>query len=185
VRQWPQIALLLLCLLSGANLALPSPALAQAEQPDVPLADPALEARARKLMKDVRCVVCQAQSIDESDAGIANDMRRLIRSEIASGKTDEEIRQYLAARYGDFVLFKPPFKATTALLWVGPFLLLGLGAVIMVIFFRKRATALAPGGLSAEEMRRVEAALQEDPLQEPPLQETGEPATKPDHGSGA
>nr|WP_298682274.1 cytochrome c-type biogenesis protein [uncultured Dongia sp.] len=188
MRHWPQkalLALLLLCLLSGANLVLPSYALAQAELPDVPLADTALEARARKLMKDVRCVVCQAQSIDESDAGIANDMRRLIRSEIASGKSDDEIRHYLAARYGDFVLFKPPFKASTALLWAGPFLLLGLGAVIMVMFFRKRTTTLAPGSLSAEEMRRVEAALQEGPLQEPPLQQTGEPATRPDHGSGA
>jgi cytochrome c-type biogenesis protein CcmH len=161
-------AVMLMALLQGA-------ALAQDTQPDVPLADQALEARARKLMKDVRCVVCQAQSIDESDAGIAADMRQLIRNEIATGKTDDEIRRYLADRYGDFVLFKPPFKTATLLLWVGPFLLLGLGAVIIVIFFRKRATAPAQHSLSADELRRVEEALRTSPDQ----------ATRPDRGSNA
>jgi cytochrome c-type biogenesis protein CcmH len=115
-------------------------------------------------MKDVRCVVCQAQSIDESDAGIASDMRRLIRAEIADGKTDEEIRTYLADRYGDFVLFKPPFKATTALLWVGPFLLLAFGAGIIVVFFRKRRTGTSPQTqLNADEARRVADALRGAP----------------------
>lgn len=170
--------LLLLCLLAlGAvvNVAEAPRAIAQDIKPDVPLSDPALESRARKLMKDVRCVVCQAQSIDESDAGIASDMRRLIRSEIAGGKTDEEIRRYLADRYGDFVLFKPPFKPATALLWAGPFLLLGLGAVIMIVFFRKRRTAPAQATLSAEEMRRVEEALGEP----------GDDITRPESGSKA
>jgi cytochrome c-type biogenesis protein CcmH len=176
MRRWPSIALLLLCLMAGAALTLPpQPALAQSEQPDQPLADPVLEARARQLMKDARCVVCQAQSIAESDAGIASDMRKLIRVEIAAGKSDDEIRRFLADRYGDFVLFKPPFKVSTALLWAGPFLLLGLGGVTMVLFFRRRARAAPPATLSEEELRRVTAALQE----------TGEPATRPDHGSGA
>ncbi|MBK8160355.1 MAG: cytochrome c-type biogenesis protein CcmH [Rhodospirillaceae bacterium] len=175
MKRWPSIVLLL-CLFAGAALALPSPpALAQSAQPDQPLADPVLEARARQLMKDVRCVVCQAQSIAESDAGIASDMRKLIRVEIAAGKSDEEIRRFLADRYGDFVLFKPPFKISTALLWAGPFLLLAMGAVTMVLFFRRRARAPAPATLSAEEMRRVTAALQGEP----------EPATRPTHGSGA
>lgn len=156
--------LLLLCLGAFAavgTVTLPHMAVAQDIKPDVPLADPALEARARKLMKDVRCVVCQAQSIDESDAGIASDMRRLIRTEIAAGKADDEILTYLSDRYGDFVLFKPPFKASTALLWAGPFLLLALGAGIILVFFRKRSTAPIQVGLSAEESRRVEAALQD------------------------
>jgi cytochrome c-type biogenesis protein CcmH len=176
MRGWPTIALLLACLVAGAALT-PPPllALAQSEQPDEPLADSVLEARARHLMKDVRCVVCQAQSIAESDAGIASDMRKLIRVEIAAGKSDDEIRRFLADRYGDFVLFKPPFKVSTALLWAGPFLLLGAGAVTMVLFFRRRERAAPPATLSPEEMARVSAALQEDP----------EPATRPTHGSGA
>ncbi len=140
--------------LAAASIA----ARAQTQIPDAPLADAALEMRARDLMKQVRCVVCQAQSIDESDAGIAADMRRLIREKIAAGESDEAILKYLVDRYGDFVLFKPPFKATTALLWAGPFLLLGLGGLMMVVFFRRRA-APVPATLSAEERKRVEAAL--------------------------
>jgi cytochrome c-type biogenesis protein CcmH len=121
------------------GLLLVSPlAFAQTQVADQPLADPALEARARALMKEVRCVVCQAQSIDESDAGIASDMRRLIREQIDSGKSDAEILTYLSDRYGDFVLFKPPFKAATALLWAGPFLLLIVGGTVIVFFFRRR-----------------------------------------------
>lgn len=173
------ILLLMLFAAALAALLLTSPrdaALAQGvPQIDTPLADPALEARARKLMADVRCVVCQAQSIAESDAGIAADMRQLIRSEIAAGRSDAEIRRYLADRYGDFVLFKPPFKATTVVLWAGPFLLLGLGAMIILIFFRKRTTAPAQGGLSADEMRRVEEALREP----------AEAVKRPDPGSGS
>lgn len=172
-----QVILLLVCLTAlavTAAVTVPHVSLAQEIKPDVPLTDPALEARARKLMKDVRCVVCQAQSIDESDAGIASDMRRLIRSEIAAGKSDDDIRQYLASRYGDFVLFKPPFKATTALLWAGPFLLLLLGATIIVVFFRRRAAVPAQAGLSPDEARRVADALRETP----------DDGTRQNHGSG-
>jgi cytochrome c-type biogenesis protein CcmH len=149
--------LLLLALAVAQPFAAPV-AVAQAQAVDVPLADAGQEARARKLMKDVRCVVCQAQSIDESDAGIAADMRRLIREEITAGKSDAEILRFLADRYGDYVLFKPPFKPATALLWAGPFLLLAFGALVMILFFRRRA-APAAAGLSAEELRRVNAAL--------------------------
>ena len=154
-----QAALLAIALLLSVAA---HPAWAQTQVPDMPLGDPALEERARHLMKEVRCVVCQAQSIDESDAGIASDMRRLIREEIAAGKSDDEILAYLSDRYGDFVLFSPPFKARTLLLWVGPFLLLGFGGAIMILFFKRRAGAeaatVAPR-LSDEERRRVEAAL--------------------------
>jgi len=172
------MALLLIGPLPGVGVGV-GVAAAETALPDTPLADPALEARARKLMADVRCVVCQAQSIAESDAGIAADMRRLIRGEIAAGKSDDEIRRYLADRYGDFVLFKPPFKAATWLLWAGPFLLLGLGAVVMVMFFRQRASpqtqTLAQAGLSAEERRRVAEALR-GPAQD---------GTRPGSGSGS
>ncbi|WP_374653968.1 cytochrome c-type biogenesis protein CcmH [Dongia sp.] len=174
------LILLLLALGSAAFMAAaPMPAMAQTQVADVPLPDANLEARARRLMKDVRCVVCQAQSIDESDAGIAGDMRRLIREEIAAGRSDDEIRQYLADRYGDFVLFKPPFKTTTALLWAGPFLLLGFGGLVIFLFFRHR-TPPTEAGLSAEDLRRVAAALDAEGL---PEQEDGATTTRP--GSGA
>ena len=126
---------------------------------DTPLADPALEARARDLMKEVRCVVCQAQSIAESDAGIAEDLRRLIREEIAAGKSDDDIRDFLVARYGDFVLFKPPFRPATWILWLGPFIALALGALFLFRFLRRRPSHQAPAPLSRDEQARVAAAL--------------------------
>ncbi len=139
----------------------PKMASAQTQVADEPLIDATLEARARALMKQVRCVVCQAQSIDESDAGIAGDMRRLIRQQIADGKDDAEILTYLSDRYGDFVLFKPPFKATTVLLWAGPFLLLIGGGVIIAHFFRHRP--VAPEKIfSADERKRIDTALKAD-----------------------
>lgn len=126
---------------------------------DRPLADPALEMRARDLMKEVRCVVCQAQSIAESDAGVAEDLRRLIREEIAAGKSDDEIRDFLVARYGDFVLFKPPFNPTTWILWLGPFIALAAGGITVIHFLRRRPAALQPAPLSRDELARVEAVL--------------------------
>lgn len=134
---------------------------AQTQVADEPLADASSEARARALMKQVRCVVCQAQSIDESDAGIASDMRRLIRQQITDGKDDAEILTYLSDRYGDFVLFKPPFKTTTVLLWAGPFLLLIMGGIIIAHFFRHRPTA-PERTFSADERKRIDTALKED-----------------------
>lgn len=126
---------------------------------DMPLADSALESRARDLMKEVRCVVCQSQSIDESDAGIAIDLRRLIRDEIAAGKSDDDIRAFLVARYGDFVLFKPPFRTETLVLWLGPFAVLAAGFFIVFRFLRRRPAALQPAALNAEERDRVAQAL--------------------------
>ena len=143
-------------LLVMLTLALP---MAQGQAADMQLADPALESRARALMKEVRCVVCQSQSIDESDAGIAVDLRRLIREDIAAGKSDDEIRQFLVDRYGDFILFTPPFKAETLILWLGPFVMLLGGLAYIIWFLRRRQAALPPGGLSAEEQQRVRAAL--------------------------
>ncbi|MBI2255295.1 MAG: cytochrome c-type biogenesis protein CcmH [Proteobacteria bacterium] len=141
-------------------------AMAQTQVADEPLADTALEMRARALMKEVRCVVCQAQSIDESDAGIASDMRRLIRQQIAAGESDAAILKYLSDRYGDFVLFKPPLKAATALLWAGPFVLLAIGGLIIVFFFRRRPTATA-NALSSAELDRIHAALDAEGLPSP------------------
>jgi cytochrome c-type biogenesis protein CcmH len=136
-----------------------APALAQEAQ----LADPKLEQRARDLSREIRCVVCQSQSVADSDADIARELRVLIREQIAAGKSDDEIRDYLVARYGDFVLFDPPFKASTYALWIGPFAVLVLAGIGVTIFFRRRAQEPARAReLSADEHNRVERLLHDD-----------------------
>ena len=94
------------------------------------IADTALDARLRKLEEELRCLVCQNQSLADSGAGLADDLRREVRALAVAGKSDEEIKQFLVARYGDFVLYNPPVKSTTWLLWFGPFVLLAGGAVL-------------------------------------------------------
>jgi cytochrome c-type biogenesis protein CcmH len=143
-------------LIAALLLVLAAPAFAQEQQ----LADPALEQRARNLSHEIRCVVCQSQSIAESDADIARDMRGLIREQIAAGRSDQEIRDYLVARYGDFVLFEPPFKATTYVLWIGPFVLLAAALIGVVFYFRRRAAQPAAAReLTAAERSRVTELL--------------------------
>ena len=100
---------------------------ALAVQPDEVMKDPILEARARTLSAELRCLVCQNQSIDDSDAPLARDIRLLIRERIAKGESNDVVRAYLVSRYGDFILLKPPFKPETLLLWLSPVLILGLG----------------------------------------------------------
>ena len=126
-------------------LMLLSAAPAAAVLPDEMLKDPAQEARARAISKDLRCVVCQNQSIDDSDAPLARDLRILVREQIAQGKSDAEVRDYVVERYGNFVLLKPPVEADTLLLWGGPFAVLLLGAAGLVLW-RRRAPAPAAGG---------------------------------------
>lgn len=105
----------------------------------VPLANPALEARAKALQRELRCLVCQGQSIDESNAPLAADLRRLIREQIQAGQTDDQIKDFLVARYGAFVLMKPPVREDTVFLWFGPALLIVIGAgVIGVTIMRSR-----------------------------------------------
>ena len=146
-------------IIAAALLAFSAPLLAQEPQ----LADPKLEERARDLSREIRCVVCQSQSIAESDADIARDMRGLIREQIAAGESDQEIRDYLVGRYGDFVLFEPPFKATTYALWIGPFVLLVLASIGVGFYFRRRAAQPAAGpDLSAAERARVAELLRAD-----------------------
>ena len=135
---------------------------------DHPLADPVQEAQARAFMREIRCVVCQSQSIDESDAEIAAQLRNAIREQMAAGKSEDEIRDYLVARYGDFVLLKPPFKTETLVLWIGPFALAAIALVgvgSLVRRHRRRAGApgaeLAPPELSESEKQRVRSLLVE------------------------
>ena len=106
---------------------------------DAPLPDPAREAQARALMHELRCLVCQHQSIADSDAEMAGDMRALVRERIAAGQTPDQVRDYLVSRYGDWVTFAPPVRGATGLLWAAPLLFLGLGAALAVRSFRKRA----------------------------------------------
>jgi cytochrome c-type biogenesis protein CcmH len=147
-------ALALLLAVAPAHL---SPALAQEAQ----LSDPKLEQRARDLSKEIRCVVCQSQSVADSDADIAREVRGIIREQIAAGRSDQDIRDYLVARYGDFVLFDPPFKAATYVLWLGPFGVLVIGGIGVFLYFRRRAQepATRPAELSAEEQGRLARLL--------------------------
>ncbi len=104
---------------------------------------PAVEARLKKLSIELRCLVCQNSTLADSDAPLAQDLRNEIRKLIEAGKTDEEVVAYLVARYGDFVTFRPPVNATTALLWFGPFLMLIIGLITLMIVLKKRAKLLA------------------------------------------
>ena len=110
------------------------------------LADPVLEARAKAMQRELRCVVCQGQSIDESNAPLAADMRRLIREQIQDGKSDEEIKDFLVARYGTFVLMNPPVSGDTYVLWFGPVILvlIGAGAIAMTIMRARRRLVTEP-----------------------------------------
>ena len=153
---------LLVCLvpLHLVALSLSAPALA-ATNPDEILKDPALEQRARALAKQLRCLVCQNQSIDDSDADLARDLRRIVREQLVAGRSDQEIVGYLTARYGDFVLLKPPLEPATWGLWFGPALVLVIGAAGIVVYIaRHRRGQDAPAApLSAEERTRLDALL--------------------------
>lgn len=126
---------------------------AVAVEPSERLADPALEARAREVSKALRCVVCQNETIDESHAEIAKDMRLLVRERIKAGESNDQVISYMVSRYGDFVLLMPRFQSTTVLLWLAPLLLLGTGA-LFVMRRLKRAGPAAPG-LSEDERKEL------------------------------
>ena len=124
-------------------------------QPDEILSDPALEARARALSQMLRCMVCQNQSIDDSDAPLARDLRLLVRERLKAGDSDAQVREFLVARYGEFVLLEPQRDRRTLLLWWTPVLILVLGGLILLRFFRRPRPAAKP--LNAEEKRRLRA----------------------------
>lgn len=127
-------------------------------QPDEILDDPALETRARAISKELRCLVCQNQSIDDSDAPLARDLRILVRQRLVAGDSNEEVIDFVVARYGDFVLLKPPFDARTILLWLTPVLVLAAGGAVVYLAWRRRTLA-APLPLSPEEERRITRLL--------------------------
>jgi cytochrome c-type biogenesis protein CcmH len=137
---------------------------ALAIEPGERLADPALEARARALSGELRCLVCQNQSIDDSNADLAHDLRVLIRERLSAGDSDAQVLQFMVHRYGDFILLRPPVKPETYLLWFGPFMVLALGALGAGLYLRRsrRAPQQAPAPLSPDEQRRLQKLLVED-----------------------
>ena len=149
-----RIAATLLCVLVATS--------ALAVQPDEVLDDPVLEERARDISKEIRCLVCRNESIDDSNAGLARDLRLLVRERVVAGDTDQEVKDFLVARYGEFVLLNPPFNTGNLMLWLsGPLVfLLGLGGA--VLFLRGRAKAeISDVPLSAEEQSEVDRLLRD------------------------
>lgn len=132
---------------------------AHAVQPAEMLDDPELEARARDLSAGLRCMVCQNQSIDDSDAELARDLRVLVRERIAAGETDEEVIAYVVSRYGEFVLLQPLFSLRNAMLWATPAVLLALGGAVLVLSSRRRRAVDRP--LSADEERALGEILRD------------------------
>jgi cytochrome c-type biogenesis protein CcmH len=129
-------------------------------QPDEVLANSTLEARARALSKELRCMVCQNQSIDDSDAPLARDLRILVRERLQAGDSNQQVIDFLTARYGDFVLLRPRFSAQTALLWFTPLAVLVVGGLALVLVSRPRTEAEA--NLTPEEQARVADLLRRD-----------------------
>ena len=144
------------CLVFFALLALIAPGAALAVQPDEMLKNPVLEARARNLSQELRCMVCQNQSIDDSEASLARDLRLLVRERLMQGDSDKQVLDFLVARYGEFVLLKPRFEPQTLLLWgIPPLSLLGGLVVLLVMARRRQTTDLSAGELSATEQQRI------------------------------
>ncbi|WP_334128415.1 cytochrome c-type biogenesis protein [Sneathiella sp.] len=150
---------------------LPLPALpAAAVFLDQQLEDPALEARARAVSAEIRCLVCQNQSILDSNADLAKDLRQIVRERIALGDSDSDVRAYLVSRYGDWVLLDPPFKLTTLLLWLGPAIIFIGGLIVTFLFLRGRsrpATEAAPAAFTREEEAELERLLGDDRREDP------------------
>lgn len=147
----------LIALTAALTLATSAPLLA-AEA--TPMADnPVVEARLVAISEELRCLVCQNESLAASRAELADDLRREVRKLINDGKSDAEIRDYLVARYGDFVLYRPPVKPTTWLLWFGPFVILAGAVFGLIAYLRRRSTRLAPATLSDEQKAAAQALL--------------------------
>ena len=151
---------LLLAVVLAVVLAVP----VHAVEPDEILQDPALESRARRLSAGLRCLVCQNQSIDDSNAPLARDLRLLVRERLKQGDSDAAVLDFVVDRYGTFVLLKPPLSAGTIILWLAPVVLLGLGLLLALGHYRRRAASpAAPADLSPEEQERLARLLKDNP----------------------
>ncbi|MFF7057183.1 cytochrome c-type biogenesis protein CcmH [Achromobacter spanius] len=152
------VAILLALSAAIAQAASPSPA---PTAPALPALSPTDQQRADKLAHGLRCLVCQNQTLADSNAPLAQDMRKLIHAQLAEGRSDTQIMRFFEDRYGDFVRYDPPFKPITWLLWLGPFTLLALGFWVLLRTLKRRAVARAP--LTADERARATRFLDTDP----------------------
>jgi cytochrome c-type biogenesis protein CcmH len=153
----PRILTALIAALLLGLAALP----AMAVEPDEVLKDPKLEARARHLSEGLRCLVCQNQSIDDSAAPLAKDLRLLVRERLKAGDTDQEIEDFVVARYGEFVLLKPRFEPHTLILWLATPVVFLAALIGLVVFYRRRTAAAAGPSLSKAEQKRLEQLLED------------------------
>ena len=144
------IMAILLASFGAACLAAEAPSAAE---------DPVLERRVKALSEELRCLVCQNQSLADSNADLAIDLRNQVRELMQAGKSDEEIREFMVGRYGDFVLYSPPVKASTLVLWGGPFVLLVIGVVLLATYVRRRERQLRAQAMSTEDRARARALL--------------------------
>ena len=144
--------LLALVMLAAPGLALPAQAIVD---PREMLPDPEQEARARAIGKELRCLVCQNQSIDDSNAGLARDLRLIVRERVAAGDSNEQVLAFVTQRYGDFVRLTPPVNATTIVLWASPALVLAAGLLAVLAFYRRRQVVTPPPPLTEEERARL------------------------------
>jgi cytochrome c-type biogenesis protein CcmH len=151
--------------LAVACLAIATPARVYAVQPDEILKDPALERQARDISAGLRCLVCQNQSIDDSDAPLARDLRLLVRERLQAGDNPDQVVEFVVARYGEFILLRPRFSAKTYLLWIAPLLLLAGGIYMAYRLFRPGRTAFPaqPEALSESEQKRLREVLERQP----------------------
>ena len=152
-------------------MAFAFPALAWAQAAEAAKPDPLVEERLKGLAEELRCLVCQNQTIADSNAPLALDLRNQIRTQVAAGRSDDQIRAYMVERYGDFVLYRPPFKATTAVLWLGPVLLIVIGAAAFFLIVRRRLGKPSEP-LTEKHRSEIQALLEDAP---PPTGDGGKP----------
>lgn len=148
---------MLILALAAAMLSFGS--IASAAKEAQPNEDPQIEQRMKNLTEQLRCLVCQNETLADSRADLAEDLRKQVREQIRAGKSDQEIIAYLTQRYGDFVLYNPPVKSTTYLLWFGPFALLILGTTVLFLFLKRRREMIKEQPLTADEHKRAEEIL--------------------------
>ena len=153
------LSILLMCLLASVVVA-------QVQEEEIPSDDPVIEQRLANLSKELRCLQCQNQTLADSPAGLAADLRREIRVQMKAGKSDQEIIAFLTQRYGDFILYKPRVTFTTYLLWFGPFVLLLGGLYVLFHYIKQRRDLITETPLSADERRRAEELLASIPGKE-------------------
>lgn len=157
LRHSPTLWVIMVLVLNGVT------GQAWAIRPDEVLTNPVLEARARAIGSQLRCLVCQNESIDDSDADLAHDLRLLVRKRLLAGDTDEQVKQYMVDRYGTYVLLKPPFNREAAFLWIGPFVFLVSAAAVVAIFYSRNALREAkPVELTSDESSRLAALMSDD-----------------------